>query len=364
MSYKLPSLSSAEVVNKKVFLRMDLDVPIGDHGTILDDTRIEFSLPTINYLVKRGGSIIIGSHLGRPNGPDRNLSLAGVGHHLKDMLGIPGDRFSAINLGGFNAFKIGERIILLENLRFYPGEEIDDPEFARKLASLADIYVNEAFASSHRNHASITGIPKILPHFAGFRLEKEVKELSEVLESPKRPLAVIVGGAKIETKLPLITKMHGFADYVIVGGELAKETKTILKIEHEKVARKSKLIAADLTGDGLDINEQSLLEFTSVLKDAKTIIWNGPMGKISNLIGKDLESEKGTRELANFLIKSSARTIVGGGDTVGFLKKERLLDKFSFVSTGGGAMLEFLAGEKLPGLEALLIDQSSHGGSR
>lgn len=352
---KLPNLKSVEVAKKRIFLRMDLDVPIGEHGTILDDTRIEYSLPTITYLVKRGASIVIGSHLGRPNGFEKDLSLFPVGYFLREMLGIPIGKFTKTTLGGFEAFKIGERIVLLENLRFNPGEEINDPDFAHKLASLASIYVNEAFASSHRNHASITGVPKILPHFAGFRLEKEVEELSKVLEKPQRPLAVVIGGAKIETKLPLISKMHGFADYVLVGGELAAETKTILKVEHEKTQRKSKLIAADLTEDGLDISQQSISEFKLAINTAKTIVWNGPMGKISSLSGQNLPSEKGTRELANLIVQSSAHTIVGGGDTVGFLKKEMLLPKFSFVSTGGGAMLEFLAGEKLPGLEALTV---------
>lgn len=350
---KLKTLKDTEVSKKTVFLRLDLDVPIGEHGTILDDTRIVLSLPTINYLIKRGAQIVIGSHLGRPDGVEKNLSLSRIGFYLRELLGLPGNQFTNTTLGGFNAFKIGERIVLLENLRFNRGEEINDPDFARKLAHLSDIYVNEAFASSHRNHASIVGIPKFLPHFAGFRLEKEVEELSKVLEKPQRPLVIIVGGAKIETKLPLVEKMHHLADYVLVGGEIAQETKTLLKVQHEKLSGKSILLVADLNEKGEDITVESVENFIQVIKSAKTIVWNGPMGKISNLSGLDFPSEVGTKKLAQAIVQSAAHTIVGGGDTVGFIKKERLLDKFSFVSTGGGAMLEFLAGEKLSGIEAL-----------
>ena len=269
-------------------------------------------------------------------------------------------------LGEFEGGEIGQNIFLLENLRFYKGEETNDQIFARKLASLADIYVNDAFAVSHRNHASIVGVAKLLPHFAGFQLQKEVEVLSGILENPKRPLVVIIGGAKLETKLPLVEKMHHIADYVLVGGKLAGDVKTLLKVQHEKInppagGRKSALLVADLNNEGTDITLKSAENFLQIISLAKTIVWNGPLGKISDKKSEIIKSEEGSKQLAEGLVKSSAYVVVGGGDTVGFLDKICLLDSFAcmpkhrcFLSTGGGAMLSFLSGEKLPGLEALL----------
>ncbi len=189
-----------------------------------------------------------------------------------------------------------------------------------------------------------------MPHFAGFRLEEEVKVLSELMKDPKRPLVVIVGGAKIETKLPLIDKMHDFADYVLVGGKLASESKILFKLQHEKRDKvRSTLLIGELNETGDDITDESLNNFLQIVKLAKTVVWNGPLGKVEEK-GK---SER-TRKLAQGIIESGAYSVVGGGDTLSFLKKEGLLDKFSFYSTGGGAMLAFLSGEKLSGLEALL----------
>lgn len=339
----LPDIRKADIKNKRVFLRMDLDAPRSEHG-ISDTTRIDAGFPTLEYLFKNSSQVIIGSHLGRPDGVEKSLSLVGAGVALRARLEIPPAQFKEEKFNGFDAFKIGEKVILLENLRFYKEEEQNDPKFSQKLASLADIYVNEAFAVCHRDHASITGIPKILPHFAGFQLQKEVLELSKVLENPVRPLIVVIGGAKIETKCPLVEKMVTFADFVLVGGEIGEELKD----------RNSNLIIADLNKEKTDITTESVQKFIEKINVGKTVVWNGPMGKISEEVNKSLLSEVGTKEIAVDVANSSAHTIVGGGDTIAFLNKQGLLHKFSFVSTGGGAMLAFLSGEKLPGIEALV----------
>jgi len=378
---QLPSLRNAEVKRKRVFLRADLDVPLSETRNskletrnIEDDTRLKACLPTIEYLLKQGAKIIIAGHLGRPTGlnheariENHELSLRPVAEWFAKKLNHNSSFIiHDSSLGDFDGWEIGPNIFLLENLRFYEGEEANDPEFAKKLASLADIYVNEAFANSHRNHASIAGVPKYLPGFAGLHLEKEVEVLSGILKDPKRPLVMIIGGAKIETKLPLIKKMHKIADYVLVGGKLAEEVKTLLRIQHERISvgssgRKSALLIADLNNEGTDITPKSVENFLQILNLAKTVVWNGPMGKISDDKSIIANSEQGTKKLAEGLVRNSAFAVVGGGDTVGFLEKICILETFaclprtrSFLSTGGGAMLSFLSGEKLPGIEALL----------
>jgi phosphoglycerate kinase len=351
-------LKNADIKNKVVFLRADLDIPLVD-GKIKDDTRLISAIPTIEYLLKQRAKIIIGGHLGRPEGVDRSLSLGPIAKWFDLRFKInnlrPGKR------GEFDGWEIGPNIFLLENLRFYAGEEKNDSDFTKKLAELAEAYINEAFADSHRSHASIVGVPKYLPHFAGLHLQQEVEVLSKILENPIRPLVVIIGGAKLETKLPLVESMHRIADYVLVGGKLVEDTKTLFKIQHEKLGgRKSALLIADLNGDQTDVTPKSIENFLQIIGLAKTVIWNGPLGKIADDKTKIAESEAGSRRLAQGLVEGNAFTVVGGGDTVGFLEKACLLDSFAcmpknrcFLSTGGGAMLSLLSGEKLPGIEAL-----------
>lgn len=347
MFYDLKNIKEADIKKKKIFLRADLDVPIKD-GQIADDTRLKAWLPTLEYLLINQATVYIGGHLGRPQGADSKFSLKPVALWIKQQLEIHLD-LKEITENEFKGWDTNGNVILLENLRFYKEEEENDSNFSQKLASLAEIYVNDAFASSHRAHASIVGITEYLPSYAGLRLEKEVGELSKVLENPQRPLVVIIGGAKIETKLPLVEKMHSFADYVLVGGEIAENDKVLLKVQHEKVEkRKSILLVADLTPDAKDITQKSAENFVQILQGSATIVWNGPMGKT-----EEKQYQKATEILANAISQNSAYCIVGGGDTLSFLKEKNLLDKFSFVSTGGGAMLEFLAGVKLPGLEVL-----------
>lgn len=372
------------VFGKTVFLRADVDIPISSSELrtqnlelIEDDTRLLAWMPTLKYLLTHGAKVIIGGHLGRPSGIDKSLSLEPIAMWLNCHHDT-----TKTKVGEFEGWRINDSIFLLENLRFYKGEEENDREFAKKLASIADMYVNDAFAASHRAHASIVGVPKYLPHFAGFRLEKEIEALSKVLENPDRPLVVIVGGAKIETKLPLVEKMHDFADYVLVGGKIAQETEALLKVQHEKLGDiKSVLLVADLNQDRTDITPKSIENFLQIISLAKTIVWNGPVGMIKSKIKSPargearsprasgdarrgeaagqrrqkskVDTEEGTRELTKGIVKSGAYTVVGGGDTIAFLKRIGLVDKFSFVSTGGGAMLEFLSGSTLPGLQAL-----------
>ncbi|OGH13931.1 MAG: hypothetical protein A2860_04385 [Candidatus Levybacteria bacterium RIFCSPHIGHO2_01_FULL_37_33] len=360
---KLPDLKNTNVNGKRVFLRTDIDVPLSQQSTInnqqltiADDTRLKESLETLNFLLQNGATVILAGHLGRPEGRENDLTAQPVAKWYANEFRVQSSQFRVQNVGGFDGWRISDKLFLLENLRFNPGEESNPSTasgqvFARKLASLADIYVNDAFASSHRAHTSIVGIAKLLPHYAGFMLKKEIETLSSLLENPKRPLAVIIGGAKIETKLPVVEKMHQIADYVLIGGLIAEQTKVLLKVQHEKVeGRKSALLVADLNPDETDINENSVENFIQIINLSKTVIWNGPVGKTE---GNEDNHEIASYKLAKGIAESGAYTVVGGGDTIGYLKKIGLLEKFSFVSTGGGAMLEFLSGDKLPGIEVL-----------
>lgn len=347
---QLPLLKNAKLEGKKVFLRADLDAPL-INGKIDDDYRLLSAIPTIDFLQKQNTKIIIAGHLGRPEGVDKNLSLEPIAHWFGQKLKIKAQKSK---IEEFEGWGIGQNTLLLENLRFNKGEEKNDPEFAKKLANLADIYVNDAFAMCHREHASVVGVSHLLPHYAGLHLEKEIENLSSVMTDPKRPLVVIVGGKKIETKLPLVEKMHRIADYVLVGGKIAEEKKILVKEQHEKIAgSKAALLIADETPDHSDITEKSAENFLQIINTAKTVVWNGSMGIIGGK-SEDLVSEAGTKKIAEGILKTKAYSVIGGGDTVEYLNKLGILNKFSFVSTGGGAMLSYLSGEKLPGIEALL----------
>ncbi len=361
LQLKIKNLKDTNVKGKTVFLRADLDVPLVS-GKIEDDTRLLSAIPTIEYLLKHNAKIIIAGHLGRPKGADKTLSLESVAEWFFKELKILNSKFEFklkienlkfTKLGDFEAWQLTDNVFLLENLRFHAGEEKNNPEFAKKLALLADIYVNDAFAMTHRNHASIVGVTKFLPHFTGFHLEEEVENLTRAMDNPKRPLVVIVGGKKIETKLPLVEKMHRIADYVLVGGKIAQESKALVKVQHEQITgKKAVLMVADAIPDGSDITDKDAENFLQIISLAKTIVWNGSMGIIGGA-AENLESEKGTKKIAEGILKTNAYAIVGGGDTVEYLNKLGVLSKFSFASTGGGAMLAFFSGEKLPGLVAL-----------
>jgi phosphoglycerate kinase len=355
MIYNLKNVQNADIKNKKVVLRVDVDVPV-ENGQIQDDSRLKAWFPTLEFLLKSEATVYLIGHLGRPKQQftihdsqttiDDKFSLKPVAQWIAQKLQ---GQLADESFGSFKGWKVTDRVFLLENLRFFKEEEENNEEFAKKLSELGEIYVNDAFASAHRAHASTSGITKYLPSFAGLRILKEAEELSKVLENPDRPLAVIIGGAKIETKLPLVEKMHAFADFVLVGGEIAENDKVLLKVQHENLLnRKSVLLVADLNPELKDITSKSAENFLQVLQNAGSIVWNGPMGLV-----EEEAFAVGTKTLADGIANLNCYKLLGGGDTVSCIQKMGFLDKFSFVSIGGGAMLEFLAGERLPGLVVL-----------
>jgi len=336
------SLDRANVKNKKVLVRCDFNCPLDEKGNILDDYDIERTIPTIEYLVQKQAKVILMSHLDEPEGRViEKLKLTPIQDHLFEYLDLSISK--APDCIGDNVQKIiqemlsGE-ILLLENLRFHKEEKENNENFAKELASLGDVFVNEAFGVCHRPHASIVGIPKYLPSFAGFLLQKEVETLTNILEKPRRPLIAILGGVKASTKIPAIERFLKIADFVLVGGKIALE----IKLSHKKL-----ILPEDYNKD-LDIGEKTIEIFKKIIQEAGSLVWNGPMGYFEKE-----EFEKGTREIAMAIAKSKAFKIAGGGETSLAISKYNLKEKFNFISVGGGAMLEFLAGEKLPGLEAL-----------
>lgn len=339
----LPDLRNFDLNGKRVLVRVDFDVPLTEEGEVADEKRIRDALPTIDYLLSVQAQIILLTHLGRPEGkvvPE--LDLNPVWQKLKEYLPDVNVKFLTSGLSLISREKIqikeGE-IVLLENLRFDPGEEGDDPDFAKKLAGLGDFYINEAFAASHRSHASIVGLPKLLPHAAGLELLKEVGTLSSVLEKPNRPVLVVLGGAK-EDKLESVQGLSNFADQILLGGRLPMF-----------VEKGDKLVVGELNESTKDITLETVQNFTEIIEKAGTIIWNGPMGQYEQEVWAG-----GTKIIAEAVANSGALKIVGGGDTEAVLAKFGLKEKIDFISSGGGAMLEFLASGDLPGLKALRND--------
>jgi len=341
-------LKDFNVAGKRVLVRCDFNVPLDEKGNVLDDFRIKQTLPTIQYLIERKAKIILMSHLGEPDGkiiPE--LKMDKIAERLSEHLnisiakesGCAGPEVEAVA----NNLAPGQ-ILLLENLRFYKGEMENDSEFAKKLSFLGDIYVNDGFSVCHRNHASVSGVPKFLPSCAGFLLEKEITILNKIIQSPEKPMVTVVGGKKAETKSKFIDKISKVSDCVIVSGLIKKE----MEEKGIRVKEPGKISAPLREFGALDINDESIKIFTEKILGAKTILWNGPFGKF-----EDKKYEKGTLAIANAIIKSGAFSVVGGGETVEFLQKHSIINKFSHVSTGGGAMLAYLAGEEMPGLEAL-----------
>ena len=320
----LPSVKDLALTNKTVLLRTNYDIPLKE-GKVIDTSRIDESLPTINYLLEQKAKVIILSHLGRPEGkviPE--LSLKPVEEILKRLLQ-------------------GQKVKLLENLRFDPREEKNEESLAKELASLGDFFVNDAFAVSHREHASIVGLPQFLPSAFGLDFLKEIEVLSNIREKPRRPVTVILGGVK-EDKLAVVEQLLNLADFLLIGGRLPQ---LIKKTYPEKV------IIAQLKADREDITLESMTKFKEIIGQAGTIIWAGPMG-----IFEKPESELGTRQIAQAIAGSQAFKIVGGGDTEAALTKFNLEKKVDYISSGGGAMLAFLAQGTLPGIEAILKKQN------
>ena len=387
------TIGDIDVQGKRILLRVDFNVPLDpDSGGVVDDTRIRAALPTIEYLRERGARLILCSHLGRPKGVNDSLRLAPVARRLSELLGSPvktiDDSVGPQVEEAAQALGPGE-MLLLENLRFNPEEEANDPDFAWVLASLAEVYVNDAFGTAHRAHASTAGVAAYLPAVAGFLMEKELTFLGKALASPDRPFAAVIGGAKISTKMGVLENLLEKVDRLLIGGGMActflkaqgfEVGQSLLEEEHVEPARRimerasqrglmlllpSDVIVSDrfeadarhqqvsvkeipLDWQIMDIGEKTAEAFVQALRDCKTVLWNGPMGVI------EFEAfSQGSHRLAEAIAGLDATTIVGGGETVAVVERLGLQDKFSHVSTGGGAALEFLEGRELPGVAAL-----------
>lgn len=347
--------------NKRVLVRCDFNVPLDDKGNILDDFRIKKTVPTIEYLMKEGAKIILMAHLGKPDpifkknigevlNPKSEIlkySLKPVARRLEKILARKinfSDDCVGKKVEKETEEMSGGEILLLENLRFYKGEEENAGDFAEALSKLGDIFINDAFSVSHRKHASIVGIPKYLSSGIGFLVEKETENLNRILKEPEKPFITIVGGRKAETEIKIIDKISEISDFVLLGGLIPKEAeeKNIRFKYPEKIIK-----PVDWLDSG-DIGEETIKSFKEKIKKARTIFWNGPMGKF-----EEEKFSKGTKEVAKAVIGSRAFSVVGGGETIEYLNKLGLIDEFSFVSTGGGAMLNYLAEGKLVGIDAL-----------
>ncbi len=382
-----------DLEGKRVLMRVDFNVPLGSDGSILDDRRIRAALSTIEFILGKGAKLILVSHLGRPKGVDPAFKMDNVARRLSELLGKPVRKLDAC-VGPEVEKAVGEMqpgdVIMLENVRFYEGETKNDPEFARQLAQLADVYVNDAFGTAHRAHASTEGVAKYLPAVAGFLMEKELNFLGKVLSEPEKPFVVIMGGAKVSDKIGVIENLVDKADVLLIGGGMlftflkAKGLeigKSLLDEEHlsyaqgllekagDKIVLAEDVVVADKVAPdasfkvvsveeipadwiGVDIGPRAVETFSNYIKDAGMIFWNGPMG-----IYEITPFAEGTKGIAKAIAESKALSIVGGGDIAAALEESGFADKISHISTGGGASLEFLEGRTLPGV-AVLLDKS------
>jgi len=386
------NLRNISVKGKKVLVRCDFNSPLGEGGKVEDDFRIKKTIPTIEYLRKNGAKIILISHLGEPKGKDLNFSLRPVAKRLWELVQgnvkFVNDTVGKAVQSEVNAMKDGE-VIVLENLRFYKGEKENDEKFAQELAKLADIFVQDGFGVCHRAHASMVGVPKHLPSFPGLLLEEEIRVLSNALITPERPLISIIGGAKVSTKTRVIERLLDKSDYLLLGGKIANSLlvakgiciKDSLNQDEENLMDVVKGInltspKLHLPIDGImalsnfeeeysrtgavgtlrreegiyDIGPETIEKFKSIISEAKTIIWNGPLGFFEKH-----PFDKGTTEIAKMIgqINSQVFSVVGGGETVEAIQKLGIENQFDHISTGGGAMLDFMAGKDLPGIVAL-----------
>ncbi|MFZ5647872.1 MAG: phosphoglycerate kinase [Bacillota bacterium] len=387
------SIRDVEVSGKRVLVRVDFNVPLDKDGNVTDDTRIRAALPTIRYLLEKGARVILASHLGRPKGAfNEKYSLKPAARRLEDLLGqkvaLVEEAVGELPRSAVAQLQDGEAL-MLENVRFYPEEEKNEERFARALAELADVFVNDAFGAAHRAHASTEGVARVIPGVAGFLMEKEIEMLGRALSDPERPFVAIIGGAKVSDKIAVIGNLLGKVDTLIIGGGMAN---TFLKakgydmgkslLEGDKVDLARELMdkaeaggvklmlpvdlvisrAADPEAErktvkveeipedwmALDIGPESARLFGEAVKKANTVVWNGPMGVF------EMEPfAQGTFSVARALAESGATTIVGGGDSAAAVEKAGVAGRISHISTGGGASLEFLEGKKLPGLAVL-----------
>lgn len=371
--------------DKRVLVRVDFNVPVKE-GEIKDDSRIVASLPTIKYLLKNGAKVILVSHLGRPNGIDKKLSLKPIAERLSELIK---KEVCFLNLNEFiNTTKL-PKLTLLENIRFYSEEEKNDKKFAKQLASLVDIFVLDGFAVAHRDAASVSGVAKYLPSYVGLLLESEIVNLNQLMDKPKKPYIAVLGGAKIETKLPVLKSVLKRADFVLLGGGLVNTClwakgysvgKSLLDKDFKKEALKlwkskkiifpTDVIVGDIKGKKyrvvtlekknsiksteaiFDIGPATIRLYAKHIKSAQTLVWNGAVGYF-----EQKPYDVGTMSIARLVAsrsKGKAFGVIGGGETIQTMEMVGMIDDIDFVSTGGGAMLEFLSGKKLPGLKALL----------
>ena len=408
---RLNDLLNLDISGKRVLLRADLNVPM-NKGKVSDTTRIVGLVPTISKLVDKKAKVIIISHFGRPEGKyDSNYSLSSIvddvaleyeestGKNIEIKFGVDCIGNSATE--AVNSLKSGE-VLILENLRFHKEEEENDPEFAKKLAAHADYYINDAFSCSHREHASITGVAELLPSYAGLLLEKEVDCLSKALHNPERPMGAIVGGSKISSKIELLNSLIEKADYIFIGGGMANtflyaqgveigaslcekdlKKKALEILKHAETKGCKIMLPIDVTiasslNDGkhckviktksvpkdkmiLDIGTQTVMQWNEIISNCKTLIWNGPAGAIE-FPPFDNGSVALARAVAYFTENNNLNSVVGGGDTVALISQAGLKDSFSYISTAGGAFLEWLEGKNLPGINALIT--SAEGSSK
>jgi phosphoglycerate kinase len=385
------SVRDAVVEGKRVLLRADLNVPL-ENGEVTDDTRIRASLPTIEFLRDRGASIVLVSHLGRPNGTDSSLSMAPVAKRLGELIDGPVKLAPAVT--GDEVRRMAEglapgEVLVLENSRFEEGEAKNDPALAEALAELADVYVNDAFGTAHRAHATTEGVAHHLPGYAGLLLEQELGQLTAVRDDPKRPLIVVLGGAKVTDKLGVIDRFLGFAEEILIGGAMcfsffkaegrdtgnslvedegveaarrvlpdSEKSDTMLELPEDLVLGKEldagtetrELNGVDVPEGwmGLDVGSNTTANFGKRIRRAGTVFWNGPMGAF-----EVPPFDAGTRAIAEAVAAAPGHTVVGGGDSVAALHKFGLADSVDWISTGGGASLELIEGRELPGVEAL-----------
>lgn len=386
------SVRDVEVTGKRVFVRVDFNVPVQD-GKISDDTRIRETLPTINYLVEKGAKLILASHMGRPKGEVvESLRLNLAAERLSELLGkkvAKADEAVGEAVKAQVAALNNGDVLVLENVRFYPGEEKNDPELAKQFAELADLFVNDAFGAAHRAHASTEGIAHHLPAVSGLLMEKELAVLGKALSNPDRPFTAIIGGSKVKDKIDVIDNLLNIADNVLIGGgltytffkaqgyeigkSLLDESKLDVSLEFIEKAKKlgknfelpvDIVVADDFSADanhkvvdidsipanweGVDIGPKTRAKYAEIIKNSKLVVWNGPMGVFEIDIFAN-----GTREVAEACASTEGYTIIGGGDSAAATEKFNLADKMDHISTGGGASLEFMEGKALPGVVAL-----------
>ncbi len=392
MSFTKASVRDAEVDGRRVLVRVDFNVPLAD-GRVTDDSRIRAALGTIELLRERGAGLVLVSHLGRPDGPDPDLSLAPVAERLTELIGA--DVRMAPGLVGPQVEALVEElrpgdVLMLENSRFEPGEKSNDPELARGLAKLADVYVDDAFGAAHRSHATTEGVAHLLPAYAGLLLEREIRELDAIREHPARPMRLVLGGAKVKDKIGVVSHFLDVADRIMIGGAMAFSffKRQGIPVGNSLVDDDSVEAAGDILASaaesrcdlvlpvdlvlgrefsaeterreldgievpdgwmGLDVGERTATAYADSIATAGTVFWNGPMGAF------ELEPfAAGTRAIAEAIAAAAGTTVAGGGDSVAALDRFGLTDRVDWVSTGGGASLELLEGSELPGVEALL----------